>query len=225
MVRCARRNVRAVCVRAVRSFFPSLSSLYCSPTRRPEGEAERLAAGAVCCSSPAQPLLLPPAMPPLLAAGSRVLRRRARELLPRLALRHRCAHTAPPSTSPVLPRWLVENQRVARALPIIGKGAYATLAAGFLCTDIPTLRLLLVSGYTGLTAFHALHRNPLRIPLRWSIFLVGVNVTMVARLVAECHVRRIRISWLTCCSSPFSSRAPHSNFVDVSSLVAQLVAE
>ena len=85
----------------------------------------------------------------------------------------------------MLPRWLVENQRVARALPIIGKGAYATLAAGFLCTDILTLRLLLVSGYTGLTAFHALHRNPLRIPLRWSILLAGVNVTMVAKLVAE----------------------------------------
>ena len=85
----------------------------------------------------------------------------------------------------MLPRWLVENQRVVRALPIIGKGAYATLAAGFLCTDILTLRLLLVSGYTGLTAFHALHRNPLRIPLRWSIFLVGVNAAMVAKLVAE----------------------------------------
>ena len=85
----------------------------------------------------------------------------------------------------MLPRWLVENQRVARALPIIGKGAYATLAAGFLCTDILTLRLLLVSGYTGLTAFHALHRNPLRIPLRWSILLAGVNAAMVAKLVAE----------------------------------------
>lgn len=87
--------------------------------------------------------------------------------------------------APVLPTWLVEHSHVTRALAAIGNGAYASLAAGFLCTDIYALRVLLVGGYTGLVTFHALQQRPLHIPLRWSIFFVGINACMLAQLVLE----------------------------------------
>lgn len=72
-----------------------------------------------------------------------------------------------------------------RVLPAIGNGAYAALACGFLMTDILTLRILLVGGYSGLVCYHALQPRPLRIPLRWSMFFVSVNVAMIMHLVNE----------------------------------------
>ena len=68
---------------------------------------------------------------------------------------------------------------------MIGHGAYASLACGFLCTDILFLRVLLVGGYTGLVTYHALQPRPLRIPLRWSALFVGVNLAMIAKLVMD----------------------------------------
>ena len=85
----------------------------------------------------------------------------------------------------MLPRWLVEHDAVMRVLPAIGNGAYAALACGFLMTDILTLRILLVGGYSGLVCYHALQPRPLRIPLRWSMFFVSVNVAMIMHLVNE----------------------------------------
>ena len=52
-------------------------------------------------------------------------------------------------------------------------------------TDIFALRVLLVGGYSGLVAFHALQPQPLRIPLRWSLFFVSINAAMVAKLIHE----------------------------------------
>ena len=80
---------------------------------------------------------------------------------------------------------MVEHHAVVRVLPAIGNIAYASLACGFLCTDILPLRLLLVGGYTSLVAFHGLQKQPLRIPLRWSIFFVGINLAMAVQLVSE----------------------------------------
>lgn len=84
---------------------------------------------------------------------------------------------------PLLPLWIVNNKAVKRALPYIGNGAYTLIASGFLCTDIVALRCLLVAGYGGLVAYHALQQRPLRIPLKWSFFFVTVNVFMVGRLL------------------------------------------
>jgi len=80
---------------------------------------------------------------------------------------------------------MVEHSFVTRALPAIGNGAYASLAAGFLCTDIFALRALLIGGYSGLVGFHAFQQRPLRIPLRWSFFFVAINAAMLAQLVLE----------------------------------------
>jgi CRP-like cAMP-binding protein len=52
-------------------------------------------------------------------------------------------------------------------------------------TDMLTLRLALVGGYTGLVAFHTLQKKPLRIPLRWSAVFVLVNAGMAAVLIAD----------------------------------------
>lgn len=88
-------------------------------------------------------------------------------------------------SKPVLPSWLVEHKLVAHVLPAIGNGSYASLACGFLMTDIFALRVLLVGGYSGLVVFHALQPQPLRIPLRWSLFFVSINALMVAKLIDE----------------------------------------
>ena len=86
---------------------------------------------------------------------------------------------------PVLPRWMVEHRSVVRALPAIGNAAYASLACGFLCTDIFALRLLLVGGYSSLVTYHAFQQHPLRIPLKWSVFFVGINLAMVVQLAID----------------------------------------
>lgn len=52
-------------------------------------------------------------------------------------------------------------------------------------TDMLTLRLALVGGYTGLVAFHLLHARPLRIPLKWSAFFVAVNAGAACFLIAD----------------------------------------
>ncbi len=52
-------------------------------------------------------------------------------------------------------------------------------------TDMLQLRLMLVGGYSGLVAFHALHARPLQIPLRWSALFVVVNAAAAAMLFAE----------------------------------------
>jgi hypothetical protein len=44
---------------------------------------------------------------------------------------------------------------------------------------------LLVGGYSGLVAFHALQQQPLRIPLRWSLFFVSINLSMVVKLILD----------------------------------------
>jgi len=74
---------------------------------------------------------------------------------------------------------------VPRLLPWIGNGAYLALASAFLMTDILALRVLLVSGYSGLVMFHTLHVKPLRIPLAWSGFFVLINAGMVALILAD----------------------------------------
>ena len=75
----------------------------------------------------------------------------------------------------LIPSAFASQESVKKLLPIIGNGAYLALASGFLMTDMISLRLMLVSGYTGLVAFHALHKKPLQIPLRWSALFVVVN--------------------------------------------------
>ena len=90
-----------------------------------------------------------------------------------------------PSLRGLLPPELTGSDAVRAALPYLGNGAYIALASGFLCHDMLTLRLALAGGYTGLVAFHALHSNPLRIPLRWSAVFVAVNAGMAAYLYAD----------------------------------------
>lgn len=80
---------------------------------------------------------------------------------------------------------VVQDPRVRQALPWIGNGAYFVIASGFLMTDMLTLRVALVGGYTGLVAFHRLHPKPLQIPLRWSALFVIVNVAAAATLVMD----------------------------------------
>lgn len=92
-----------------------------------------------------------------------------------------------PLRESLLPEYIVHNRLVVRAQPFLGNFAYAALASGFLMTDILTLRLLLVGGYTGLVTYHALQRTPMRIPLRWSAFFVAVNLYMVVQLVRDLH--------------------------------------
>jgi hypothetical protein len=75
----------------------------------------------------------------------------------------------------LIPSVFASQESIKNVLPIIGNGAYMALASGFLMTDMISLRLMLVSGYTGLVAFHALHKKPLQIPLRWSALFVVVN--------------------------------------------------
>ena len=52
-------------------------------------------------------------------------------------------------------------------------------------TDMLTLRVALVSGYTGLVAFHAFHPRPLKIPLRWSAVFVLVNAGAACLLAMD----------------------------------------
>lgn len=47
------------------------------------------------------------------------------------------------------------------------------------------LRVLLVGGYSGLVAFHSLHKKPLMIPLCWSAIFVAVNAAAAVLLVAD----------------------------------------
>ena len=90
-----------------------------------------------------------------------------------------------PRASSILPLHIVESRYVKRLLPFIGNFAYLALASGFVMTDILTLRIMLVGGYSGLVLFHLLHPRPLRIPLRWSALFVAVNAAMTAKLVYE----------------------------------------
>ena len=87
--------------------------------------------------------------------------------------------------SNVLPWHIVTSPKVVKSLPIIGNGAYLALVSGFLMTDMLTLRLALVGGYTGLVVFHSLHQAPLRIPLRWSALFVFVNVGAATLLILD----------------------------------------
>ena len=85
----------------------------------------------------------------------------------------------------VLPLWIVHHPSSRAMVPILGNVAYASLASGFLCHDVLALRLLLISGYAGLVAYHALRPKPLRIPLRWSAFFVLVNTSMAMLLILD----------------------------------------
>jgi len=85
----------------------------------------------------------------------------------------------------LVPEWITSSDFVKRALPWIGNGAYVALASGFVMTDILTLRALLVCGYSGLVAFHALHTRPLRIPLAWSAFFVFINSCAAISLASD----------------------------------------
>lgn len=80
---------------------------------------------------------------------------------------------------------LVQNPKIRQALPLIGNGAYVLLASGFLMTDMLSLRVALVGGYTGLVSFHALHPRPLQIPLRWSAVFVLVNAGAACMLAMD----------------------------------------
>jgi hypothetical protein len=80
---------------------------------------------------------------------------------------------------------IVRNPKVRAALPVIGNGAYLAIVSGFLMTDMLHLRVALVGGYTGLVAFHSLHPNPLKIPLRWSAVFVVVNAVAVGLLAHD----------------------------------------
>jgi len=86
---------------------------------------------------------------------------------------------------PLLPLRVVEHPRTVAFLPILGHAAYLSLAGGFLCTDVLSLRIILVCGYSGLVVFHALHPSPLRIPLRWTTFFVLVNAGMATILILD----------------------------------------
>lgn len=89
------------------------------------------------------------------------------------------------SSSAIVPIWLVQNPYTVATVPIIGNLAYFSLAGGFLCTDLLSLRLLLCCGYTGLVTYHAIRPKPLLIPLRWSAFFVAVNASMAVMLILD----------------------------------------
>jgi len=91
----------------------------------------------------------------------------------------------PPTSlpSPVLPLWLVKHPSTVAIVPVVGNVAYSSLASGFLCTDVLSLRVLLICGYSGLVTYHALRPQPLMLPLRWSAFFVMVNVSMATMLI------------------------------------------
>lgn len=89
------------------------------------------------------------------------------------------------SKSAVLPWWIVQHPSTVAIVPILGNVAYASLAGGFLCNDLLSLRILLICGYSGLVTYHALRPNPLLIPLRWSTFFVVVNVSMATMLILD----------------------------------------
>jgi CRP-like cAMP-binding protein/uncharacterized membrane protein (Fun14 family) len=80
---------------------------------------------------------------------------------------------------------LVQNPKIKEALPYIGNGAYLGIASGFLMTDMLSLRLALVGGYTGLVTYHALRCKPLLIPLRWSAIFVLMNAGAAGILVMD----------------------------------------
>ena len=93
--------------------------------------------------------------------------------------------SASSASSSVLPLWIVNHPSSIAIVPILGNLAYASLAGGFLCNDLLSLRLLLISGYSGLVTYHALRPKPLRIPLRWSAFFVLVNTSMAVMLLMD----------------------------------------
>ena len=80
---------------------------------------------------------------------------------------------------------LSQHAGCVRVLPYIGNAGYLALASGFLMTDILALRVLLIGGYSGLVCYHALHQNPLRIPLLWSLLFVGVNAAAAFALASD----------------------------------------
>ena len=90
-----------------------------------------------------------------------------------------------PSPQAILPARIVESEVVQNILPFIGNAAYLALASGFVMTDLLTLRVMLVGGYSGLVVYHTLHPRPLRIPLRWSALFVAVNAAMAFKLATE----------------------------------------
>ena len=85
----------------------------------------------------------------------------------------------------ILPLDFVLKPSTKAMLPMIGNASYVALASGFLMTDMLELRVLLVSGYTGLVAFHTLHERPLRIPLTWSAIFVAVNAVAAGYLIMD----------------------------------------
>ena len=87
----------------------------------------------------------------------------------------------------ILPEAVVNHRVVVFVRPYLGNLAYAALASGFLMTDIFSLRLLLISGYSGLVSYHILQRIPMRIPLRWSAFFVAVNTYMLVQLARDLY--------------------------------------
>jgi hypothetical protein len=93
-------------------------------------------------------------------------------------------HIAPKA---ILPEAVVNHRVVVFVRPYLGNLAYAALASGFLMTDIFSLRLLLISGYSGLVSYHILQRIPMRIPLRWSAFFVAVNSYMLVQLARDLY--------------------------------------
>ena len=91
----------------------------------------------------------------------------------------------PGVTAAVLPGWMVRHPTTVACVPVLGNLAYASLAGGFLCSDVLSLRILLICGYSGLVTYHALRPTPLLIPLRWSGFFVVVNLVMATMLIVE----------------------------------------
>ena len=83
-----------------------------------------------------------------------------------------------------MPLDIVESPRIKATLPWLGHAAYGALMSAFLMTDILALRTILVGGYSGLVAFHALHQRPLRIPLMWSAAFVVINAGMAFTLAS-----------------------------------------
>ena len=85
----------------------------------------------------------------------------------------------------LLPLGVVTSPTVQSALPLLGHAAYVVVASGFLMTDMLDLRVVLVAGYSGLVAFHALHPRPLRIPLAWSALFILVNTGAAGFLLLD----------------------------------------
>lgn len=89
-------------------------------------------------------------------------------------------------------RMILDNRNAF--LPVLGNATYVVIASGFLMTDMLQLRLLLVTGYSGLVAYHALQVKPMKIPLCWSALFVAVNATAAAMLLADRYAPNLNSS-------------------------------